>query len=319
MFSKSLKDFFKNPIIAVPNVLFALIGAILSKNLTNSKSLSILENAGRLGDFTTVMAEAVKVFTFALFLIIFTIFVTPFIMSWSNLMCKDIINGEPANFGERFRDSWKYYWRMLGAIVIKVLIFIGLAAAAFLLMLPFGLLSVGGRSTSAAGFAIIVIIVLFFAIIFFAISLTAVEPILIFDNLGIGESIAKGFKFGIKKFFPILGTALLIGIVNGILTLIFDKENYFSIIINGYLGLFITVFIMNMYREEKLKTEVSGEMPYNSSETTMDSIPGETPGAEVKDTSNSFIGNSTDNENVETSEAHEDDKENPENNNRFRL
>lgn len=255
MFLKSIKDFFKNPVITVPNIIFSIIILLLDEFFLPRDVINKIAS----GETNLTMNNALKIYIFSIVIILLTVFITPLLTSWVNLMCKKLADNGSTNFSASFKEAFKYYFRMLGAIVIKALIVIGFIIAAGVLLVPFFVFYISGSTGRVTGLIVILLILLCIAFIFFITSLIPVESILVYDNLTVGASISKGFKFGIKKFFPFLGTVILISIINSLIVyLIGDKTiilTGISTIITSYLGVFLTVFTVNLYKKEKDKTD----------------------------------------------------------------
>ena len=255
MFLKSIKDFFKNPVITVPNIIFSIIILLLDEFFLPRDVINKIAS----GETNLTMNNALKIYIFSIVIILLTVFITPLLTSWVNLMCKKLADNGSTNFSASFKEAFKYYFRMLGAIVIKALIVIGFIIAAGILLVPFFVFYISGSTGRVTGLIVILLILLCIAFIFFITSLIPVESILVYDNLTVGTSISKGFKFGIKKFFPFLGTVILISIINSLIVyLIGDKTiilTGISTIITSYLGVFLTVFTVNLYKKEKDKTD----------------------------------------------------------------
>ena len=255
MFLKSIKDFFKNPVITVPNILFSIIILLLDELLLPRDVINKIAS----GETNLTMNNALKIYIFSIVIILITVFITPFLTSWVNIMCKKLVNHGSTDFSKSFKETFGYYFRMLGAIVIKALIVIGFIIAAGVLLVPVIIIYVSGGTGRSIGLLVILLVLLCIAFIFFITSLIPVESLLVYDDLSVGKSISKGFKFGIKKFFPFLGTVILISIINSsIVYLVGDKTfiaTGISTIITSYLGVFLTVFTVNIYKSEKEKSD----------------------------------------------------------------
>ena len=75
--------------------------------------------------------------------------------------------------------------------------------------------------------------------------------ILVYDNLNIGDAISKGFKFGLKQFFKILGAALLIAVIAYITNMLLINYEILVTLITSYFNIFLTIYIMNLFRNTK--------------------------------------------------------------------
>jgi hypothetical protein len=250
MFKKSLKEFFYNPFITVPGILFSLIISIFSYSGINPEVIERIGAAGESGDLSSIGADVASFFSTILLILIISLFVTPLVISWSNLMVKDIVTEGDSNVTKNFKISFKYYWRMFSAVILKGLIFIGIAIVFAIIITPL-MFSASNGSTSAITVIAITSIIFIFGGIFLIISLLPVESLLIYDDLTISKSFSKGFKFGAKKFFPILGASIPYAIILLIFYAILINYPYAYNVVNSYFGMFLVVYIMNIYRESK--------------------------------------------------------------------
>jgi hypothetical protein len=259
MFAKSLKTFFKNPLITLPNILFLLLYKIFLDWYLDVSGLTSAD----FGDDIANAADMQKAATFiAVFLLVLVlaVFVTALITSWTNTMCKYAVDGQPVNIFKALKEALKYYWRLLGVIVLIAAIFIGISIVLVIACIPL-LFSLRDSINAASIIAIVAFSFIFFlGIIFLSICFTPVQILLVYDNLGIGESFSKGFKFGIKKFFPILGVVLLVILASLIINLPLEfglhaSENtvlsYITSAVSTYFSIFTVVYIMNSYKNSK--------------------------------------------------------------------
>lgn len=277
MLSKSIKDFFKNPIIAIPNIVYALVFQIIlylppiKKLMLNTQLLSNIESTEEILQNTT------RTILFLLLIFIIYLFITPFILSWSHVMCKKVVLGDKPNFFENLKESLSYYWRNLGTSVL-----IGIIIFSVYMIFAILIISIVGVSTFTATnpenidpskLLILMLMLLFFLIVvlFLLICLAPVNIALFYDNINIGKALSTGFKFGLKNFFQILGVFLLYGLV--IFTIVLPTTligesiiiNLITTLINSYLSLFPIIYMMNLYRNEKFKEAFRSTQPnYNN-------------------------------------------------------
>ncbi|MDF2673539.1 MAG: hypothetical protein K0R09_1804 [Clostridiales bacterium] len=269
MFTKSLNDFFKNPIITVPTVLFTIVTQILLfftfGNMAFDESLITSEFA----DPSIAIEYLGKFMLFGLILMLFYLLISPIVLSWTNIMCRDAVYGEKPNITDSFKQSFKFYFRMLGTLVLTFLILIG-AYIVFIMLIAIPIIPLAMSQTKSSGvFAVVLIVILVFvfliAMVFLSICIMPIQPLLIYDNLNITNSISKGFKFGFKKFFPLLGTFLLLMVIGLIITIpaniISPIASYIAAAITSYLGIFTVVFTMNLYEEYKNKSALPPVQP----------------------------------------------------------
>lgn len=269
MFTKSLNDFFKNPIITIPTVLFTILTQILLfftfGNMAFDESLITSEFA----DPSIAIEYLGKFMLFGLILILFYLLLSPIILSWTNIMCRDVVNGKKPNITDAFKQSFKFYFRMLGTLVLTFLILIG-AYIIFIILIAIPIIPLAMSQTKSSGalaivFIVILVFIFLIAMVFLSICIMPIQPLLIYDNLNITNSISKGFKLGFKKFFPLLGTFLLLMVIGLIITipanLISPIASYIAATITSYLGIFTIVFTMNLYEEYKNKSNLSPVQP----------------------------------------------------------
>lgn len=279
MFAKSIKDFFRNPVITLPAVIIALISGFFTGILNNNNYLKQMSLEGKITKLEDISTEMAKFISLVLLLLIVYFFISPIITAITNIMIKNVVNEEKPHLNLSIKSFPVYYWRLFGIMILKLLIFVGLFVVFFISLLPF-LINAGSNPNNFPAGLFLIFVIIIFAAVFLVITLIPVEILLIYDNIGIGESLSKGFKFGLKNFFKILGSCILIGIIASVFTLIFRNSGAFSIIsslITAYLGLFINVYIMNLYRNTKRKLEFETNPPaYESREN-------------VKDDDNNFI------------------------------
>lgn len=265
MFSKSIKDFFKNPIIALPTVFFALLTQIPLYYLTESLPTDESIIANELSDPTVAMQFLGKFMLFGFLIFVIYLFFSPIITSWTSVMCRDAVNGTKSSFGGGFKESFRYYWRVLGTMVLSFFILAG-AYIVFAVIIAIPLIPLAMSESENTGIlALVLVIILAFifvlAMIFLAICIMPIQPLLVYDDLGVTQAIGKGFKFGIKKFFPLLGVFLLTMVIGMVLAIIAELISPVAVFvvtaITAYLGVFLIVYILNAYKGYKSKTELA--------------------------------------------------------------
>lgn len=256
MFSKSLRDFFKNPIIALPNMLFSVAFQILFLVLFRNVDMDIL--------YTNPLEAAKTASTILLSILLLGLiyaFLSPIIFSWSNLMAKKVVNEEDVNIMDALKNSFKYYWRIFAASILVGVIVFGIymffVFAIIIIAGPSFLSSPENISPASALLILLLLIIFLLSVTFIAISLSPVQSVLVYDDIDIGDALKKGFMFGVKKFFPILGVTLLLGAITTVVVLLSSSifgdasiiGQILSSIIGGYFSIFITLYIMNKYKE----------------------------------------------------------------------
>jgi MFS family permease len=249
MFKKSLRDFLKNPILTIPGILFYLLTGGISYYNLDPAILDQLEQAGATGDIQSISTEVAAFFSAFLLLLIITIFLKPLVDVWSNLMAKDIVLENEPNFRKNFRNSFKYYWRMFSISVLIGLIFIIALIIFTIILTPLIISAINGSTTGITASSIMVVIFVLI-VIFMWISFMPVSVALVFEDLSITKSFSKGFRFGVKNFFPILGSIVPIIIVMLVLSIILYQYPHAANIVYAYLAMFITIYITNLYNHK---------------------------------------------------------------------
>jgi hypothetical protein len=281
MFRKSIKDFFKNPIITIPTVLFSIITQLLLYFTFGKMTFDESMITSEIVDQKIAIEYLGKFMLFGLILVLFYLFISPIIISWTNIMCRDIVNGEKINITDSLKQAFKFYFRMLGTMVLTFLILMGVYILFFILIAIPLIPMTMSQTTASSVIAVVLIVVLVFVflivIVFLSICITPIQPLLIYDNLSVIDSISKGFKFGIKKFLHLLGVFLLILVIGLVITipvsLILPVGSYIATAITSYISIFSAVFTMNLYKDYKIKSTLPPIQPqsrisnieYNSS------------------------------------------------------
>lgn len=269
MFSKSIRDFFKNPIITLPNILFSVIIQILFIVLFGKLDVDILYSN------QLEATQAATILLSALLLWLIYAFLSPIIFSWSNLIAKKIANDEDVNLIEVLKHSFKYYWRIFGAnILIGVIIFGVYMFFAFVILIAAGTSFISSPESINPAVALIILpitLIFLISILFIVISLLPVQSVLVYDDIDIGDALKRGFMFGVKKFFPILGVILLqltitLGVTIILSSIFGDKAiigQLLSSIIGGYFTIFSTIYMMNKYKEFNMQKSYGTNQGYN--------------------------------------------------------
>lgn len=245
MFNKSLKDFFKNPIITLPTLIVSLVVSLYSNIFLHSGYFDQIVSKEKPGNYEELSTGTAKFISFVLLMIIFYLLVNPLITSLTNVMIKKLIKGDKIDLSISLKQSLKFYWKLFGIIVLKILIFIGIMIVFFICSIPLLSSVLKNPSVFPVGFSLLT---LFFVIAcaIMAIIFMPVDTLLVYDDLSIGEAMSKGIKFGLKKFINITGVLIIIGIVLAIGYEFPHLQIVFSLI-SSYLGVFLTVYIMNLY------------------------------------------------------------------------
>lgn len=262
MFSKSFKDYFKNPVIVLPYIFFTLVIEILSNLFTNPTIINKFENFTENTDSMEVLDAMGPIFLYLFIVINIGIFLSPVILGWTYSMSKDAVDGVKPGFSKGFKNSWKYYFRLLSSSIIVGLIIMAILFLFFALCMPMIIsLSVEESLAPIAGIVVLSLL-LMLVILVISIVLLPLPVLLVYDDLDIDKGFRVSFKFGFKKFFHILGPLMLLifimvltSIPVGVSQIINETTSpTLSLImglINTYLMLFMPVYIMNLYKEHK--------------------------------------------------------------------
>jgi hypothetical protein len=221
---------------------------------------------------------------------------------WGNVMTRDVVNDVEPGLLRSLKGSMKYYWRVLGLTIITGFIFMVVLLIFIIPMIPIILYGINKNSISTVLLLFLLIFAAAIIVIFLAVCLSPVQSVLIYDNSDIWPSLKKGFEFGFKKFFYILGITALFGAIGvGLGTSLelvskFTNIYAFSLIpaaLSGYIGMFSNIYIMNLYRQ------------YSNAQLDAEIIPGDTS----SDTRNSEGNESEDNDNASEDMFKEEDSD----------
>lgn len=268
MFSKSIKDYFKNPVIALPYILFTLVIQILTNLFTNPQALSKLESISENSDPVEIFNASGPIFLYMFLLINLGIFLTPVIQAWTFSMSRDAVDGKKPGFSRGFKNSWSYYFRLLSSSIILGLIFIGISFLFLALTMPLVLSLAGGDNMAPVAGIIVLMLLLILVIIVLVVVFLPLPFIIVYDDLDIDRGFRISFKFGFKYFFHILGPLMLlifmlvvISIPIGISQMISETVSPTLSLVLGLLGtylwLFMSVYVMNLYREYMGKNKIN--------------------------------------------------------------
>lgn len=246
MFEKSLKDFFKNPLMVLPLIISSLI-TIGDKNIdakaNNIQNLDI----NVISEFISKLITPTDIA-----IILLMIILSPYLCAWAYLMIKDKAKGNGINFTQNFKEARKYYLRVFLFDLAQGILSIVLIILA--VVLGIALADVTGNS---GAFIAIYALALTIGLVYLFVVLTAVSPIMVVEDEGIGGALSKTFNFGNNKFFLIFGTILLTSIVSGITGKILEFAHLGIIvsIVSAYFKVFIYVYIIYLYMDFTGKIE----------------------------------------------------------------
>jgi hypothetical protein len=262
MFKKSVKEFFKNPIITVPNIIALSLMAIFSGVFLKTDYLNKLSAEGTITNYEDMPTEMAKLISYLLLIIIFYFFINPLVLATISLMTKNVTSGEKPKLLNSLKEAIKYYWRLLGVSIFKILIFMALSFVFIIAMVPF-LMNMKSYADTLPISVNIILFLYFIVIIVLAIIMMPIEIILVYDKLTIGGAISKGFKFGYRKLFKLLFVSLTLAVLIIISNYIFinlpPSLSIISTLFFAYISTFINVYITNLYKfsiKEPSKTPI---------------------------------------------------------------
>lgn len=247
MLKKSFNDFFKNQIAVVPAIIFAIITSLMQFNIIDYNKLENIPPH-------LIIQSVSKIILGMLFLFLITIFLSPLFQSWYLVLIKDGLNNKTQNLKQSFKVSLKYYLRVLGISAINSLIFLILVLIYFstLTSIVISKLKLYDYSRAILGLIspfITITVIFLLAVLFFTVTLMPIIPATIMNDYDFSNGFTKGFKLGLKKFFPILGVSILVMLPIIILTLLISNYNfskYLLTLISAYFNVFLNVYLCNL-------------------------------------------------------------------------
>jgi hypothetical protein len=268
MFSKSVNLFFKNPIIGLPSLFLALITSLFARFMIGSKYLRNFDSNSITGLDTFPAELARTVSSFLLYAIIVILF-EPIIQAVTIVLSKNALDGNKDRFQDAVRSSFKYYWRLLAVLVFKLFLLIGISIGTIIVILPSLTKFVASPQNFPYGL-VLVVFSMVLLILLFSILLLPIEPILVYDDLSLGDSITKGLKFGFRKLPSLIGVTLLVGIgsavINYVLSLFIGDIAEISSSITSYFSVCVNIYILCIYKDNIDKANVQ----YKFNETIQD-------------------------------------------------
>lgn len=181
-------------------------------------------------------ADPSKVFSFILSLMIIGAVLGPIFASFIRLIFKRIIKNEEVDYLQIFKESFKYYFRYIGVILVIFFMIFGLG----LLLIFTGISLVIG---------ILFIILFFLGVIYVATVFSPCTEYLIYKDTTFDDALGTGKKVGKKFFWRII----LLSIVMGIVELLLRSEHINNIwlyviplIISNLFSNFLIFYRMNL-------------------------------------------------------------------------
>lgn len=150
----------------------------------------------------------------AILLLIITIVTGPLFAVFVRLVTRNILDDREINQGEIFLESFSYYWRYVGIVLLMFLIalaiFLGMMFLRFIPLL--GILGI---------IALVIFVIYLFTI------LTPCMEYMVYDNLTVEEAFSSGKEVGKENFWSIFFFTLVLGIISGL----FKTDNSRSLLI----------------------------------------------------------------------------------------
>ena len=270
MFSKSVNLFFKNPIIGLPSLLLALITSLFARFIIGTNYLKNFDS-NSISGLNTIPAGLARAVSFFLLYAIIVMLIEPLIQAITILLAKNALDRSEESFQNIVRYSLKYYWRLLGVLVFKLFLLVGIFIGTIIIIMP----SLTKFSVSPHSFpygSLLLIFLMALLIIVFSILMLPIEPILVYEDLSLGDSISKGIQFGFKRLPALIGVTLLVGIgttiLNYVLSLIIGDVSEISSSITSYFSVCVTIYILCSYKE----TIDRANLQVNFKETLQDDL-----------------------------------------------
>lgn len=258
MFIDSFKSFFKNLKIIVPTLVLTLLFSIPLYFINKD---SYYNEADIMGP-DDLASYALGFLAGFLVIIIIAIVVSVIFQCWTTYMTSLVSKGESFTLFGSLKKSLKYFWRVLGVAAIQTAIAIAFIII-MLIIIGIFFVSISLSTSSSIALPATLGIILFLLGLFFYITLLPIVYVIINDDIGVGSGFSIGFKFGLKKFFYILGSLIPIIICNIIYVAVsYSTLNLeqtasmtilnivFQIIISA-LGLIVGIYVLKLYNSSK--------------------------------------------------------------------
>lgn len=252
MFSDAIRLFFSNPIIGLPNVVAALLSTALSRLLVNTSYFEGLQSSSVSTLDSLPAGLAMSLSQVILFILLVTL-IEPFVQAATALLCVNVVEGKSEALKGTLHRSLKFYWRLFGVLFFKFFLFIGIVIAAVVIVFPSISRSFNGADITSANigsFFLIILVLLVVSVLILVLNamLLPIEPLLVYREYSLGDAISKGFKFGLRKFFPIIGAAfatmISAGILNYIISIFIGSNAGISSITTTFLSAFLVLYVI---------------------------------------------------------------------------
>lgn len=270
MFFESFGTFFKNIKIAIPSLIISIfyyLFLVLIDDI-NYSDIEYMSSNELVNYFLDIMS------IFFLAIIIFSL-LSVFIQCWTIYMSSSAVKNEPFTLLESLKKSFKYFLRALGVFAIQFAIWFGFLIGIFFIFFIFAI-SMSTTSNSPLALSIVLSIILLILGIFFAITLYPIIYILINDDLDVGESFSKGFRFGLKNFINIFGAFSFIFIIMFFTLLLIsipyflqntEPNDFINVIwytFSSFISIIIGIYVLKLYNSQKHKDNFNKEIENNN-------------------------------------------------------
>lgn len=240
---------------------------------------------------------------FILVIFIFSL-ISILIQCWTISMCSSAVKNEDFSLMDSLKKSLKYFLKALGVYAIQFAIwfafFIGI-----IFILSIFTISISVTNNSPLAISIVLFIIFLILGVFFAVTLYPITYILINDDLDIGESFSKGFKFGVKNFINIFGAFAFIFVISFFLLILFSVP---SIIQNEPPGIIVNIIWYILPLFFSIVTGIYILKLYNSQKN--DSNTNQTMQSGISSTNDTIIDNEVNNEPLDDKEKEPDSNNN---------
>lgn len=277
MFFESFKTFFKNIKIAIPSLILSILYylfLVLINNIDYS-NIEYMASDELINYFLDIMG------IFFLAIIIFSL-LGVFIQCWTIYMSSSAIKNEPFTLLSSLTKSSRYFLKSLGVFAIQFAIWFGFFIGILFIFSMF-IISISTSNNSPLAFSIVLSIIFLILGIFFAITLYPIIYVLISDNLEVGESFSKGFKFGLKNFINILGVFAFIFIIMFFIFILIsipflvqntEPNDFINVIwytLCSFMSIIIGIYILKLYNSQKYKDNFNKEKEIENNNLIIDS------------------------------------------------
>lgn len=117
------------------------------------------------------------------------------------------LHGEPQKLAAIFRGSWRFFWRALGASLMRGLVYLGLWASLI------GITVVLAIFTHQVWMTVVAWLIGAAAAVFIAIRWSLADQAIVVEGLGVFASLGRSFRLTAGRFWATFGRLLLYGLI----------------------------------------------------------------------------------------------------------